>query len=314
MLLAIRHRTELGYDAPISETAMELRMTPETTARQVLRGFGIAVAPPATLHEHVDWSGNRVHSFSIAEAHDRVVILAHSAVETRPAPDPFEAAPGPGPEAGDPRLLDYLRFEGPVTADRRIEEIARQLGLAGCATHAEVGSRICHGLRGRLEYRRGVTTSLATVSDALERGAGVCQDFAHLAIALLRHTGVPARYVSGYLYRPGAEEVETHAWVEAHLPGRGWSGFDPTHAEVIGLGHVAVATGRSYADVPPNRGVYRGAATETIRVVVRIDEVVEVPRGLLAPAAAGLDVATLALTAADHRERLDYQQQEQQQQ
>lgn len=314
MLLAIRHRTELGYDAAITETAMELRMTPETTEHQVLRGFGIAVAPAATLHEHVDWAGNRVHSFSIAEAHDRVVILAHSAVETRPAPDPFTVNPAGAAAGDDPRLLDYLRLHGPVTPDRRVDEIARQLGLADCGAPAEAARRVCHGLRERLTYRRGVTTSLATVSDALERGAGVCQDFAHLAIALLRCAGVPARYVSGYLYRPGAEEVETHAWVEAFLPGLGWGGLDPTHGEPIGAGHVAVATGRSYADVPPNRGVYRGAATETIRVVVRIDEVAEVPRGLLVPAAASLEVATLAAAPAEHRERLDYQQQEQQQQ
>jgi transglutaminase-like putative cysteine protease len=103
--------------------------------------------------------------------------------------------------------------------------------------------------------------------------AGVCQDFAHLSLAILRRAKVPCRYVSGYFYKEGTTELETHAWIEAFVPKAGWVGLDPTHGQLVDENYVAIAVGRSYADVPPNRGVYRGDAKETILVTVQMEPI-----------------------------------------
>jgi transglutaminase-like putative cysteine protease len=316
MLLSIRHQTELAYDSRISESVMELRMAPRSDRHQTLRGFGMAVGPTAHLFEHGDWLGNRVHQFSVVGFHDRIVILAHGAIETHPQHPDAASLPDRLPLApGDHRLQDFLRLEGPVGPDDRLEALAARLGLPGCERAGDVLERVAAGLREHIRYQKGVTSSATPVSGVLDAGAGVCQDFAHLAIALLRVAGIPARYVSGYLWRESApSEVETHAWCEAFLPSVGWVGLDPTHRRTPGAGHVAVAVGRSYADVPPNRGVYRGDAKEAIRVAVTIEPVTEVPRGLLAPRAVEIDVTAHAAGPAVHRESIDYQQEQQQQQ
>src|SRR5262249_46561964 len=153
-------------------------------------------------------------------------------------------------------------------------------------------------------------------------GQGVCQDYAHVALALLRMLGVPARYVSGYLFRPRSAELETHAWVEAFLPSSGWLGLDPTHGELASDSHVAVPVGRSYGDGPPNRGVYRGDAEERIDVTVRIqrvDEEAERPAApLMTPEARTLHERVLRERRLDlnalEQQRQQQQQQQQQQQ
>jgi transglutaminase-like putative cysteine protease len=128
--------------------------------------------------------------------------------------------------------------------------------------------------------------------------------------------GVPSRYVSGYLFRPSSAELETHAWVESFLPSIGWLGIDPTHGELAGQSHVAVAVGRSYADVPPNRGVYRGDAEEKIRVSVSIQALSD--EATTAPARPQLDVRTLNERTVPERRldlnALEQQRQQQQQQ
>jgi transglutaminase-like putative cysteine protease len=196
----------------------------------------------------------------------------------------------------------------------RSAALTRRLELDHAVKVGVVLERVIHALRQELTYKKGVTTSASAVSDVLREGAGVCQDFTHVAIALLRGLGVPTRYVSGYLYRDGSTELETHAWLEAFVPSLGWVGLDPTHSELVGAGHVAVAVGRSFADVPPNRGIFRGDATEAIKARVEIRAVEQVPRNLLAPRPVPLSVPTYDQGPLPHRERLEYQLEQQQQQ
>jgi transglutaminase-like putative cysteine protease len=132
----------------------------------------------------------------------------------------------------------------------------------------------------RFEYRPGVTYVGSTVGDLLAAGAGVCQDFAHLALLLLRRHGIAARYVSGYLWAPpngdesvDSAEVETHAWIEALVPGDRepiWVSADPTNRTLGGESHVKIGHGRNYADVPPVKGVYRGGAGAELTASVRM--------------------------------------------
>src|SRR6188768_1883432 len=249
MLLGIQHRTELTYGDRVSESVMELRVTPRSDKNQTLRAFTLKVGPEAQVFSHRDWMDNQAHHFTIVSFHDRVLIVAGATVETHPKLVELSRASDPLPLADlNPRFQDFLGFLGPVQRDPRLVQFAAQVGLFQCSRAAEAVLLVMTRLRARLEYKKGVTSSATTVSDALDLGQGVCQDFSHLSLALLRLLGIPARYVSGYLYRESPRELETHAWCEAFVPSVGWIGLDPTHGELAGESHVAVAVGRSYAD------------------------------------------------------------------
>lgn len=316
MLLSIEHLTELTYTDRVSESVNEIRMAPRTDNRQTLRGFGLALGPPAQVSEHIDWLGNRVHQFSVLESHDKLIAVAHSAVETHGREVKLDEIPDETVTSGELTLemYDFLAFAGPITKSDALAELLKALGLEREPSTARVVSGVAKSLREKLEYKKGVTTHTSTVNEVLERGAGVCQDLAHVAIGLLRLRGIPARYVSGYLHRAdGPAELETHAWCEAYVPAVGWVAVDPTHATTADERHITVAVGRSYADVPPNRGVFHGDAEEAIRVRVTISEVDEVPKGLLSPRPAVIDVPIYSRTGGVHREAINYQQEQQQQ-
>jgi transglutaminase-like putative cysteine protease len=314
MLLSIQHRTELAYTARISETVMEVRMTPRTDTHQSMRGVRLVVGPTAPLLEFDDWLGNRVQQFSIVPFHERVVILAESAVDTHRTVPPYASLDEPVPvPIGDHRLRDFLAFGGYVADDPRLGELGQALGLDEAASVGDMVERVATRLRDRLEYRKGETTSATGLEGVLDAGGGVCQDLAHVSIALLRRAGVPARYVSGYLHRDGGGELETHAWCEAWSGSAGWLPVDPTHRGPAGDGHVVVAHGRDYGDVPPNRGVFRGDAEEAITATVTIAPIEALPAGLLAPRGVGIDVPSYGDGPLLHREQLDYQQEQQQQ-
>ncbi|HEY3066086.1 MAG TPA: transglutaminase family protein, partial [Methylomirabilota bacterium] len=119
-------------------------------------------------------------------------------------------------------------------------------------------------------YRKNVTRYDSTTEEFLELRAGVCQDFTHLMLGLLRLRGIPCRYVSGYLHieRKARESSQSHAWVEVYAPSLGWVPFDATHNRTIDERYIVVAHGRHYDDVPPNKGIYRGAAREALRAEV----------------------------------------------
>jgi transglutaminase-like putative cysteine protease len=318
MLLSIHHKTELTYAEPISESVMELRMMPRTDSRQTLRSFDLAVGPEAPVFQHLDWQGNRAHHFSIVDVHDKVVILAASTVETHLDKLRLDEIGDTLPLAGlGHRYEDLLLPHGPVQRDVRLSRYAESLGLFTERRASMVMAQVTARLRELITYQKGVTSSSTTVSDVLDVGQGVCQDYAHVALSLLRMLGVPSRYVSGYLFRPNSAELETHAWVECFLPSVGWLGIDPTHGELAGQSHVAVAVGRSYADVPPNRGVYRGGAEEKIHVSVSIQALSD-EATLAPPSRPQLDVRVLGDRTVPERRMdlnaLEQQRQQQQQQ
>ncbi len=288
MLYSIAHRTSLDYSKPISESVMEVRAMPRTDERQVLRQFDISVSPKAKASYHSDWLGNTVHQFSLLGVHEQVVITSRCTVETRAADHRLEEllAPLDG-LTRDHRSWDFLQHHGPVMDDPALPALSGRLGLDQVRRVGQAIDIVLQRTRDIITYRRGVTDSNSTVCDVLKAGAGVCQDFAHLSLALLRRVGVPCRYVSGYLNKDGAPEIETHAWVEAFVPGVGWIGLDPTNGVLVGEQYVTVAVGRSYADVPPNRGVFRGNAKEAIDVTVSMEAIEE--RARLTPYSTALE-------------------------
>jgi transglutaminase-like putative cysteine protease len=281
--LDVRYRTVFSYDALVRESHNELRACPTTDDRQQLIAYRISVSPSARTLAFTDYWGTRVDAFGVRAPHDSLEIVAEAAVETgrRRA---ITVTPSVG-ELREPRFRDlhaeYLQPTrntewGPAIhkeAERLVERNGPDVVRTVLALHGLVGAR--------LEYVSGSTHIGIPVEDVLAGGKGVCQDYAHLAVALCRSVGIPARYVSGYLFTrddsTGAEvedggvaRVQTHAWFEAAIPGVGWLPLDPTNRTEVSTRHVKIGHGRDYDDVPPLRGLYAGSASPTVRATVEI--------------------------------------------
>lgn len=270
MILEVQHETVIEYSEPVREWQCELRMQPVGDAMQRCHSFEITISQPTTVGTYVDGFGNRVHHFNILEPRTDVRILAASIVETEET--------GTNPMTSqvmfpldDDRFpldtLDALPFRGPV---RETPLLAAHLDALRPQPRARVGMWVCQVaeyIRGRFEYARDVTDATSPIDHLLTHGKGVCQDFTHLMIAILRSFGVPARYVSGYVHRSN-KESQSHAWCEVWLPDAGWIGFDPTNGCPVDSRFVKTAVGRDFTDVPPNKGTYRGSGDERIEVRV----------------------------------------------
>lgn len=276
MQLQIRYVSSFRYDTPVRESHNQLRACPVETPTQKLISFAIHTDPAARVHTFVDYWGTRVDAFGIRKPHDELTVAATSVVETAPPPTPG-AFPAPFEVYASPEVrLDYTELLGDSRHTQRGEHLVRTAHAAvdGAGTAVEAVIALQRTLTGDLRYEPGSTFVGVDVNTVLSQGAGVCQDFAHLLITGCRSVGVPARYVSGYLYETLENDVEvdvqTHAWVEVLVPGWGWWGLDPTNRGGVGQRHVKIGHGRDYDDVPPLRGVFHGDATHELGVSVRI--------------------------------------------
>ncbi len=282
MLLEIRHVTQYHYERPVRESLMELWMQPQKTARQRLVSFELDIEPAAQLFSYADSFGNAVYHFDVPQPHDKLTIIARSAVETEPSPErPEHLDMGEWDRLRSEfvrgECFDFLRPHGFVEttdalrgfiAQHDIEALKRKDPLTAVRTLSET-------IYGAFEYQPGVTDADSPIDLALSAGRGVCQDFAHIMLAICRDWGLPARYVSGYLFtdRDAGDRSDpdaTHAWVEVFLPSLRWVGFDPTNNMMAGERHVGVAVGRDYADVTPSRGVYKGDSESQLAVGVSV--------------------------------------------
>jgi transglutaminase-like putative cysteine protease len=270
MILEVQHETRLDYSEPVTESVAEVRMEPVSDADQSCRSFHLAVTPAAPLFRYHDGFGNRVHHFNVLAPHTQIRILAASVVETHPRPldlDGSRTAHPLVPDGAALNVLDFLQFRGPVRPTPLLSRLLDALRPPPGTRLAPLVLRVAGHIRRHFEYAPDVTQASSPIDDILEQGKGVCQDFAHLMIAVLRSFGVPARYVSGYIHRPN-KESQSHAWCEAWVPDLGWFGIDPTHDRLVNEDNVKVAIGRDFTDVPPNKGVYRGQGQEHISVRV----------------------------------------------
>jgi len=271
MLLDVEHRFAFEYDTYISESFMELRVQPKSTADQTVSSFVLSVGPPARVHRYLDWNDNVTHHFTITRFHDRIEVSSRSLVSTHPTGPPIGAVAVPASvHEGPYPLLDFLAFGGPVQLTPALRAAHKAAAPARTAPLGEHVLALGRYLAGRFEYQKDVTKVDSTTEDFLKIGAGVCQDFAHLMLGLLRLSRIPCRYVSGYLHVDGkrAEPSQSHAWIEFWAPSHGWIPFDPTHDRAVDERYVVVGHGRSYDDVPPNRGIFRGVAKEALRAEV----------------------------------------------
>ena len=280
MYFSIQHQTRYRYDSPVSESIMELRMQPRSEGRQRSHSFMLKVNPKARVLRYRDHLGNIVHHFNVAAKHTQLLISADMTVETF-SPDPLpEALPASGWSQLDEILAreDYWEFLMPsdyAYSTSLLEDLAAELKAERRADPLTLVQELNTAIYKAFDYVPKHTSVNSPIDHALADRKGVCQDFAHIMIALLRRIHVPCRYVSGYVYHRREDhdrsaDGATHAWVEAMLPGLGWVGFDPTNNRLAGERHIRTAIGRDYADVPPTRGIFRGNAQSEMSAMVRV--------------------------------------------
>jgi transglutaminase-like putative cysteine protease len=273
--LRIRHHTGFQYAGKVVASYNEARLTPLTTNTQNTLDARIEVKPGATLTRYWDYWGTQVTAFDLHEEHDVLEVTGLSVVETS-AERPVDSQAGwevvDGSAVQD-RFVEMLAPTPLTTVDETV--LAQAAELRGRGAPHEVALAVSDFVRSSVDYVPGATGVRTGAQDAYDQGSGVCQDLAHLTVAMLRATGLPARYVSGYLHPDpdGAvrqvTEGQSHAWVE-WWAGE-WTPWDPTNALPVGPRHVLVARGRDYDDVPPLKGVYRGSPSTVLTVRVEVE-------------------------------------------
>jgi transglutaminase-like putative cysteine protease len=281
MYYSIRHLTKFLYSNQVSESMMETRMHPRSDQNQRCLTFHLSVSPRCRVFSYRDHLANHVHHFDIPGMHGQLVIVAESLVEVRPAAQiPAFLAPDAWAdldamvEQGDYwEMLLPSEFAAPTQA---LDELAVALDVRRREDPLMVLHRLNQQIYEYFDYRPESTRVDSPIDLALSTKAGVCQDFAHIMITLVRSKlRIPCRYVSGYLFH-GETDLDrslnsaTHAWIEVLIPHLGWVGFDPTNWLVAGDRHIRTAIGRDYADVPPTHGIFRGRANSELTVAVRV--------------------------------------------
>jgi transglutaminase-like putative cysteine protease len=241
--------------------------------------FELTTTPVTRITASRDYLGNIVHHFDVLRPHTELTITAQAVVTTLAAPPLTTLGPDAWAEldtlVNEGDYVDMLIPSHFARPTQLLHEFARELELTHRADPLSVLNDICQKLHHALTYTPQSTQVDSPIDVALTQRHGVCQDYAHIMIALVRELGIPCRYVSGYLYHRRDEHVHTapdatHAWIEALLPQLGWVGFDPTNNTPVSDRHIRVAIGRDYADVPPTRGVFKGQADTELGVAVQV--------------------------------------------
>ncbi|MCI9888928.1 transglutaminase family protein [Micrococcales bacterium 31B] len=274
-LYDIVHRTTITYSEPVKVSLNEARMQPGDTARQKMHHARLTIAPATHTHQFVDYWGTTVTMFEVRQPHSSLELVASSRIETFEDPE-AGTAPLTWEQLREPAVRDrygeYLMPTEYTACVPEFSEFTRE--HAGDKTPHEAAEAILTALREKIEYVPGATGVHTSAAEAWAEKKGVCQDMAHIGIAMLRGIGIPARYVSGYVHPDTDAEMgatiagQSHAWLEWW--DGAWRGYDPTNAAPVGEFHVQIGQGRDYADVAPMRGVVATSGRSTLDVSVKI--------------------------------------------
>ncbi len=258
MQLTINHRTHYLYTDIVNYTIQKLRLTPQDGFGQRVKRWEIRVN--GHLQRHDDAYGNAAHLLVLDTPHEEINILATGEVETGldtpPAHDIL------------PREI-YLRATPLTDTDVALRQFAVQFKEK--VLDEKVLEEMMHAIVDQVPYERGMTNVDTTAAEAFRSGRGVCQDHAHIFIACCRYLGIPARYVSGYLFNDDGSLLESHAWADAWLP-NGWASYDVSNRRRANGVHVRLATGLDYRDACPVSGMRVGGGLETMSVGVQVDQ------------------------------------------
>jgi transglutaminase-like putative cysteine protease len=274
--LRVVHTTRVSYTDPVRASFNEARMTPLTLPTQLTLECRVSAGAAVPVWTYCDYWGTYVTVFDISEPHADLVVRAQATVETQPElgipAQPRLTWAELRAQASTGRLLEFL-MPTPLTTVTPAIAASVTDAVRG-ADPAEAAEEIAARVRSRVSYMTGSTGVQTDAQEAWDQGQGVCQDMAHVTVALLRAAGLPARYVSGYLHAdPDAEPGQTlagqsHAWAE-YWTGA-WMACDPTSGAPVAERHVVVARGRDYTDVPPLKGIYHGPPTSALNVTVEV--------------------------------------------
>jgi transglutaminase-like putative cysteine protease len=276
-VLRLRHYTRFDYHGPVEDSFNDVRLCPLSDSLQSCQMFSLRLDPATAIYTYRDFYLNRVDHFELPFRHEWLAVEAESRVATRPDPRGPVTGAYPPERLGDPSVtenyFDFLDASHFVPLDppvwREAIDVLSHEVTDFWMDAVSLGRHICR----TFTYTPNATHAGTRVSEVLETRRGVCQDYAHVMLAMCRSLGIPARYVSGYFFNEdrAPDEIEaSHAWVEVFLPGYGWKGFDPTHDRPADTRYVRLATGRDYGDIRPINGTYRGRGTRLLTVEVKI--------------------------------------------
>ncbi len=276
MLISLLHKTTFAYVGKAHDES-EVRLRPVDDRTRTAAASSCATDPSTQIRDYVDFYGNMVHYFDVVPAHASLVIEATSEVETTPnaVRVPVPVVPFTDSHADAERELrsEFMVDSHYVPLAVEVWKEAQDALKEGRSDIWSDTRAICRHVFTQFAYKPRSTGVATLATDALKLRAGVCQDFAHVAIGMCRCSGIAARYVSGYFIklqrRPGEEEA-SHAWIETFVPGYGWAGYDPTHDRAADDRYVKAASGRDYADIRPVSGTYRGGKTRSPTVDVKL--------------------------------------------
>lgn len=273
----IRHITKYSYETTVRDSANQIMLYPIKDASQQILQHTILITGNPVVDLYFDTYGNQVGTFTHARPHQELIIDSRLLVETFPRPVPDDSTPQDLQWLELTTLrqqleyIDFLRQER-FSAFPEIEKIIEAERCQGCSPLV-TAKHFCEYIYKNFEYKKGITTVESTIDEVWKLRSGVCQDFAHVLLVMLRIVNIPARYVSGYICpkKNGMRgEGATHAWVEAYIPFYGWLGLDPTNNSLATEAHVRLAVGKNFSDCSPVKGTYRGTSNHTLDVAVSV--------------------------------------------
>jgi transglutaminase-like putative cysteine protease len=271
----IHHVTKYSYNRPVVESVNQIRIYPVASDTQEILQHEVSISDAPELFFFIDYWGNRCADFSLPDAHKELAIESKLIVRTITQEEPKQVI----------SLLsdlhpvirkDFKLFELSKPEDIKATDATQTIIQSIAAvdkTVMQLVQECSQYIYSNFKYIKGITTIESTVDDILEHHSGVCQDFAHVLLQLLRTIGIPSRYVSGYICpnKNGMRgEGATHAWVEAYIPSHGWMGIDPTNNAWVTNHHVKLAVGRNFNDCSPMKGTFKGISRQTLSVYVSV--------------------------------------------
>lgn len=267
--LQVRHITRFQYESEVTASFNEARMLPQSDHQQIVLRHEFRVTPVATIYEYKDYFGTQVKSFDVQLRHNALEIIAESTVDTTiPSEEGISVTwDALDQESTRDEFAEYLTYS------QLVDPIKSDLNLRSCSSPRDAVAKLNEMIRTQITYTSGATHVYSPASEAWAKGAGVCQDFTHASLSLLREAKIPSRYISGYLYTGNGNIGETvvgesHSWVEAWVGE--WIQFDPTNGRDVTQDHVLVARGRDYHDVSPLKGIFSGGRSRNTEVIVEL--------------------------------------------
>lgn len=266
MRILINQQIIYRYAGPANYSMQVLRVRPRDNGGQKVLSWSVVVPYAARLMWGEDAFGNTTETLYLSTLHSEISISISGEIETEDTGGVLRGTDERFPPAF------YLRKTPLTEPDEAIEALSAAAIAASSGSPLDLSHRLMEKVRDAVDYQIGETHAETTAAEAVAHGYGVCQDHAHVFISAARHAGLPARYVSGYLWDPGDTEYEaSHAWAEAYIDGLGWVGFDVANRICPTDAHIRVACGLDYLEAAPARGLRRGGGEETLEVRLRVD-------------------------------------------